>query len=273
MTYSTLMVQLELGQPNTDVLRITADLARRFDAAVIGIAACQPMQMVVGDGYICGDLIAENDQLVVAELDAAEQQFRTAMAGCSGALSWQGNLSCSSIADYIARAARAADLIVAGTAPDAPADVQRRLSLDDLVMQSGRPLLVVPPGATLLQRVLVGWTDTRETRRAIVDALPVLKMASQVEVVELGKAGDQDTARARLDDVCGWLRRHGVECTTVATLSNGDDARQLQDIAAAQHSDVIVAGAFGHSRLLEWVLGGMTRSLLAPVGRCSLLSH
>lgn len=273
MTYSTLMVQLELGQPNTDVLRITADLARRFDAAVIGIAACQPMQMVVGDGYICGDLIAENDHLVVAELAAAESQFRTALASSSGALSWHGSLSCSSIADYIAQAARGADLIIAGTAPDAAADVQRRLNLDDLVMQAGRPLLVVPPGAALLQRVLVGWKDTRETRRAIVDALPLLKMAAQVVVVELDHAGEQEAAQGRLDEVCAWLHRHGVEATAVAAVSHGDDAKQLQDIADAHQAHVIVAGAFGHSRLLEWVLGGMTRNLLAPVRRCSLLSH
>ncbi len=272
MTYSTLMVQLELGQPNTDVLRIAADLAHRFDAAVIGIAGCQPMQMVVGDGYICGDLIAENDQLIVAEMAAVEQQFRTALAGSAGALSWQGSLACSSIADYIARAARAADLIVAGTAPDM-ADVQRRLNLDDLVMQAGRPLLVVPPAAPLLQRVLIGWSDTRETRRAVADALPLLKMAAQVVVVELDPANEQDAAHTRLDDVCAWLHRHGIEATTVAVVSHGDEAKQLQAIADEQHADVIVAGAFGHSRLLEWVLGGVTRSLLVPVRRCSLLSH
>jgi nucleotide-binding universal stress UspA family protein len=272
MTYSTLMVQLELGQPNTDVLRIAADLAHRFDAAVIGIAGCQPMQMVVGDGYICGDLIAENDQLVVTEMAAAEEQFRTALAGCTGALSWRGSRSCSSIADYVARAARAADLIVVGTASDA-ADAQRRLNLDDLVMQAGRPLLVVPPAATPLQRVMIGWTDTRETRRAVADALPLLKMASQVVVAELDPDGEQDAAHTRLDDVCAWLRRHGVDATTVAVVSHGDEAKQLQSLADEQRADVIVAGAFGHSRLLEWVLGGVTRSLLVPVGRCSLLSH
>ncbi len=272
MTYSTLMVQLELGQPNTDVLRISADLARRSGAAVIGISGCQPMQMVVGDGYICGDLIAENDQLIVAEMATAESQFRTALAGCPGALSWQGSVSCSSIADYVARAARATDLIIVGTAPDS-ADAQRRLNLDDLVMQAGRPLLVVPPAAPLLQRVLIGWSDTRETRRAVADALPLLKMAAQVVVVELDHAGEQEAAHSRLDEVCAWLQRHGVTATTVAAVSHGDEAKQLQSIADEQRADVIVAGAFGHSRLLEWVLGGVTRSLLAPVGRCSLLSH
>ena len=120
---------------------------------------------------------------------------------------------------------------------------------------------------------MIGWNDTRESRRAVVDALPQFKRAVHVAVVEI--AADEDLARARahVADVVGWLGRHDVVAEAVASLATGDDASQLYDVAREHGADVIVAGAYGHSRLREWALGGVTRDLLMRTDRCTLLAH
>jgi nucleotide-binding universal stress UspA family protein len=142
-------------------------------------------------------------------------------------------------------------------------------------MQAGRPCLIVPANTSTLAlaHVMVGWKDTRETRRAICDALPLLKLAERVTVVEIAVEDGLADARSSLDDVVAWLRRHSVNATPLATLSTGDDAGRLYTIADEQGTDLIVAGAYGHSRVREWVLGGVTRDLLLKADRCSLVSH
>ena len=120
---------------------------------------------------------------------------------------------------------------------------------------------------------VVGWKDTRETRRAAFDALPLLKKAAHVAVVEIAAEEELAAAGTHLDDVVGWLKRHGVVVVSLAAPSTGDDATQLNAIAEEHGADVIVAGAYGHSRLREWVLGGVTRDLLLRADRCSLVSH
>ena len=141
-------------------------------------------------------------------------------------------------------------------------------------MQVGRPVLLVPLSlsTTRFDRVLVGWKDTRETRRAIADALPLMRHA-EVTVVEVVNEGHMDAARRHLDDVIEWLMQHDVPAKALPVTSSGDDAADLRSVADSEHCDVIVAGAYGHSRLREWILGGVTKDLLMSPRRCSLVSH
>jgi nucleotide-binding universal stress UspA family protein len=142
-------------------------------------------------------------------------------------------------------------------------------------MQVGRPVLVVPTGAKViaLDCVLVAWKDTRETRRAILDALPLLKKAAHVTLAEIAVEDRLALARKHLEEVVVWLGRHGVKAEGAASLSTGEDASQLYAIAKERGADVIVAGAYGHSRLREWVLGGVTRDLLLRADLCAFVSH
>ena len=82
-----------------------------------------------------------------------------------------------------------------------------------------------------------------------------------------------DAARRHLDDVIEWLMQHDVPAKALPVTSSGDDASDLRSVADSEHCDVIVAGAYGHSRLREWILGGVTRDLLMSPRRCSLVSH
>ena len=124
-----------------------------------------------------------------------------------------------------------------------------------------------------LEQVVVAWKDTREARRAAFDALPLLKKAAHVTVVEIAAEAELAMARVRVEDVVGWLKRHGVVAEALTLPSLYEDAGRLNAIAEQRGADVIVAGAYGHSRLREFVLGGVTRDLLLRADRCSLVSH
>ena len=115
--------------------------------------------------------------------------------------------------------------------------------------------------------------DSREARRAIADALPILKASQAVDVVELVSEHEIEAARSRLADLADWLARHGVEANCFATPLSGTEHTHLAAIAKDLESDLIVAGAFGHSRLREWAFGGVTRDLLVRPERCTLVSH
>lgn len=282
MTYATLMVHMELGTPNTRLLDVTGDLARRFKAGVIGIAARQPLQMVYSDGFVVGNFYEQDEINTNEELQAAEAEFRAALHHSAHTIEWRSARTYATLADYVVTEARAADLIVTGVAHGDLFDASRAVNTGDLIMQAGRPVLTVPsvPDASMtasqnlqLDHALVAWKDTREARRASADALPLLRQASAVSVVEIADETDLSAAHMRVVDVVQWLRRHDIKAQGSAQQSVGNEAMALHTVARERGADVIVAGAYGHSRLREWVLGGVTRDLLLSANRCSFVSH
>jgi nucleotide-binding universal stress UspA family protein len=277
VTYATLMVHLELGHSNAGLLKIAGDLAERFHAGLIGIAACQPMQIIygAGDGYVSADLIEQDRKEIEREIREAEAEFRSALQTRVGTLEWRSTAVFAPLSDYLAREARSADLVITGVGSSALLDASRRVNTGDLIMQVGRPVLIVPAAAdkVKLERLVIAWKDTRESRRAAFDALPLLKKAAHVAVVEIAAEEELAAARAHLGDVVGWLKRHDIVAESLASPSTGDDVTRLNAIVQEQGADVIVAGAYGHSRLREWALGGVTRDLLLRADRCSLVSH
>lgn len=276
MPYSTLMVHLDTDKSNAALLRFVDDFARRLKADVIGIAAGQPMKLIYTDGYVPANLVQQDFEQLGASIKAAEKEFRDALRGQASNVEWRSTVTVAPLADYIAHEARSADLIITTAPSDASfLESEHHVNAGDLVMLAGRPVLVVPAETTTpkLDRVLVGWKETREARRAIVDALPILKAATHVIVAEIADQDEMDEARMHLGQVVTWLQRHGVVAAASAVASKGDDANQLNAIAAQNSIDVVVAGAYGHSRVREWALGGVTRDLLLRGERYALISH
>lgn len=276
MGYRTLMVHLELGRSNEGLLAITRDLALRLKAAVIGIAGCQPIQLMYNETYVAGEIYAEDRKLIEKQIQDAEQEFRAAMAGKVAELEWRSMVTFSSLAEYIAHQARAADLLITG--PDIGGSVfdhTRRVGIADLVMEAGRPVLIVPKGRNELhlQNVIIGWKGTRESRRAIADALPLLKLAHHVTVVQIAPDEEISGAKTHVADVAKWLASHGIKANAEALAAMGPDSDRLSDIARERSMGLIVAGAYGHSRLREWVLGGVTGDFLMNPDRPVLVSH
>jgi nucleotide-binding universal stress UspA family protein len=120
----------------------------------------------------------------------------------------------------------------------------------------------------------VAWKDTREARRAVNDALPLLHKARHVIVVEFIETEDhQATIRSSVDDMANWLVRRGISASAIATKALIGMTDRLFMLAEDEGANVIIAGAYGHTRLNEWIFGGVTRSLLMQKQCCVLLSH
>ncbi len=276
MSYATLMVHLDLNASNESLLQIAGDLAERFEANVIGVAACQPLQMVYGDGYMLTDFVEQDRLEVEEEMRGVEERFRAALHNRAKTLEWRSAITVLPIAEYIAHEARAADLIVIDpNGGDSTFDPSRRVNVSDLVMRVGRPLLLVGSHETALdlQNVIVAWKDTREAQRAVTNALPLLKKAAHVTVVEIAEEQNLEQARTHVNDVSEWLTRHGISAEPFAVVADKDTASRIDMIAEEKGAGLVVAGAYGHSRLREWVLGGVTRGLLQRPGGSALVSH
>lgn len=273
MFYTSLMVHQHLDGTNDSRLQIAADLANRFDAKLIGIAASQPNPPAYDDGDFAAAILDELRSQTENELNEAANRFRAVAEGRVREVEWRQAFARP--IDYVAQEARAADLVITG-AKGGGGFIDPFAALDpgDLVLRAGRPILVVPAEAESLsaKHILVAWKDTREARRAVSDALPLLQSATDVTVVEIAERGDMKAAARRCDDVAAWLTRHGV-CAEANAVVATDPLDALQGLLSQNGADLIVAGAYGHSRMQEWILGGFTRDLLSKAKCCSLLAN
>jgi nucleotide-binding universal stress UspA family protein len=271
------MVSLALDQPNEARLAVAGQIAERFDAGLVGIVASvfsPPLYFTTGEQAQA--LIDQGQASIKRRMAELEAQFREATKNCAKHIEWRCAIDFP--ARYILQQARCADIIVSGGHSDAFSDPFALVTPKDLVMEAGRPLLVVPDSTDWLdlRSMLVAWKDTPEARRAIVDSLPMLRKAKDVTVAEIVEAGgSQPLAVSRVRDVITWLSRHGISASELVAEQNQDrDATvQLDAMAADVGAGVVVAGAYGHSRFREMILGGMTQHLITQTGRCVLLSH
>jgi nucleotide-binding universal stress UspA family protein len=275
MTYSTVMVSLALDQSNEARLEAAGQIAERFDSGIVGIAASQfspPLYFTSGEQ--AQNLLDQGLASIKKRMLELEVQFREATKNRAKHVEWRCAIDLP--ARYILQEARCADIIVGGGQRRAISDPFALASPTDLVMQAGRPLFIAPDNVDWLdlRSVLVAWKDTPEARRAIADSLPMLRKARDVTVAEIVEVDDgRPAAQSRVRDVVAWLSHHGVSASELVPEEIGHAIVQLDGIAADIGAGVVVAGAYGHSRFREWVLGGVTRHLITQPARCVLLSH
>lgn len=180
----------------------------------------------------------------------------------------------------VAMHARHADLSVL-TGPGAREDAGGSISIyfSTLLMQSGRPVLVVPPHQRCHaspKRVMVAWQPTREATRAVHDALPLMRQADLVDVVAIDpQPGERSYGELPCADIAAHLSRHGLEVNVqVGRREKGESvSAALLRLAAEADAQLLVAGGYGHSRLREWALGGTTLELLEAAHLPLLFSH
>ena len=274
--YSTLMVYLDPSADNAGLLQVTADLAERFKADVLGVSACR----LIGRGSDVSELAGGVVDMEREELEDVLERTRKSLVAVlqpSGhRLEWRSIVTPGRLEAVAIRHARSADLvIVAANYPESLTAGTPYLNTSDLVMQAGRPLLIVPPATAKLtaRNIFVAWKDTRQARRAVSDALPLLQTADRVIVVEVAAKKYVAEAKESVTDVLDWLKRHGVKAEGMTVPEQGRNASQLDTIAKAEGADLIVAGAYHHRRLRQWALGGVTRNLLLDGDLCTLVSH
>jgi len=146
-----------------------------------------------------------------------------------------------------------------------------------VLLRTGMPLLLAPRDAAPLtaRRVVIGWRDSREARRAVSDAMPLLMAAEDVLVVAVGPEDRVDQDRAALEQVVARLKLRGCKarCELHLLDSRRDVPSVLNERAESIGADLIVTGAYAHSRAGEWVFGGVTRGLVEHCPKYLLMSH
>lgn len=168
----------------------------------------------------------------------------------------------SNLATRFAKRARIHDITVFDLEPD-PLSISRGL-LEEALFNGGGPMIVVPPGVDAFRtdKVIVAWDGSARAARAVSDALPFLKAAQQVEIACI--SGEKDLSKSVAGaELAPQLARHGINCTVKdLAAKDGDVGETLRSQAGLFRADMIVMGAFVHSRLRQLVLGGVTRSML-----------
>jgi nucleotide-binding universal stress UspA family protein len=272
-SYATILVHAEPGPAATHRVEAAARLARSLDARLIGLGA-ETFDPALYSGpftsYAAGEWVNLVQEQITKNLGAAETAFRRDAASADA--DWR------TIQDYPHRAlvstAHAADLIV--VSPRSTRSAQQSADPADVVMSAGRPVLIVPEGRSHLvgMNIVVAWKNTRECRRALTDALPFLQRAEQVVVLAVANPDVADAAVFETEDVVDNLKRHGVDARgQVTSISNTAVEDEIERVANVNGADLIVAGAFAHSRLREWAFGGVTDSFLHRPSCFVLLSH
>lgn len=273
MTIATVMVYVDPAQQAEQQVRVARSIATKFEASIIGVSAFAVEPYFVAEGVVIQETTPEDVERAKEALAEKEQWFQGIVRLPKERIEWRWGIERPTT--FLANEARAADLVVIRSRQEM-ADPYRLIDPAGAVLRNGRPTVLVPDHVHELRadRIVVGWKDTREARLAVHDSLPLLRRASQVTVIEICMSNEQDDARRRVRDVADYLKRHGVNCDTdVRVYMAESDARHLIRLAKDDGADLIVAGAYGHSRLGEWVFGGMTRGLLDEAPLCLMMSH
>jgi nucleotide-binding universal stress UspA family protein len=280
MTYKTLLVQLDAGARCPARIALAAHLAARFGSHVVGVAATGlpdilvTMNSAVPDGV---EFIQVTENFLRERAEAVASVFEQQLAA-AGAASYESRVVKGGTVETIGRLARCSDLVLVGQdEPEAPVDGTTHDLPEQVMLLSGCPVLTVPYAGrfeTIGTRALVAWKDTREAARAIREALPLLRGAAQVELIEVVEgSGPSEQARSALRDAQAWLARHGIAAEARLESVAGDVGETLLSRAADASADLLVMGAYGHARVREWVLGGATRHLLAHMTLPTLMAH
>lgn len=260
-----------------DRLDTAVAVAEDFDAHLIGLYAPAPPNL---PGYITpyftSEMLRENrDRKAQAERDANSRfDQRIQQAGIRAEWRHATNGGGGGGAGSVVSQGRYADIVIVGQHdPDSPRYQHEDDLAEEVTMNSCRPVIAVPFAGefkTLGRRVLVAWKGTREAVRAVRDALPFLKAAEAVAVLSVGPAV-QDALSER--EVVAYLKRHDVAAEPHKVMDDNDVGQTILDNAAFHRCDLIVMGAYGHSRLREIVMGGVTRYILYNTAIPVLMSH
>jgi nucleotide-binding universal stress UspA family protein len=273
--YKDILVQIDNAKSCESRRQAAVALAEKFGAHVTGLYVIEPVQLpAYAEVAIGADLLEQSHREYERQAEEASKAFRSAMdrAGVANEFRIEEGLTSLKTIEH----GHYSDLLVLSQAnEDDPNDISGGL-VDEVVLGVGRPVLVVPYVGmrdTIGKKVLLAWNGSRESVRALHDAMPILQAAEKVVVMSVNpkESEDQHIAGA---DISLHLARHDVNTVVNSTVSReieiGDT---LLSRASDEGVDLIVMGAYGHSRFRELVLGGATRHLLQHMTVPVMMSH
>ena len=280
MGYKTISVSLNDVAGNSKLLDITAGIARTFNAHVNGIYVIPAPLVYPNGGAEFVPIMMDSNQVYFrdqAEKVRSEFVARMQTDDLTHAFV-QVESSFPNISKDMIRASQISDLTICNAVDDQTTTGIESDFIESLIISAGRPLLVIPKQfneAVNFDKIVVGWNASNEFTRAVFDALPILKLALEVHftVVDPQK-GDDRNAKWAGADISETMARHGVKASADTYPANGGDpGTALLEHAKDLGAGLIVMGAYGHSRLREFILGGATRTILAEMDIPVLLSH
>lgn len=277
MSYRTILVSLDTGRPCPARVALAAQLAAEHGAHLTGLAPTGTVFMPPDpSGGATGNYVQLSMEALRREAEALAARFREQVAPL-GLVSSEGRIDVEDPVLSVIVHARRADLVVVGqhepqTDTGIPADLPQQV-----LMHGARPVLVVPYAGVPTpagRRVLAAWNGSREAARALADALPLLRRADAVHLVEFLPAGSgTQPPGPPCIDILPWLARHGIAAEAARVPTPIDTGNALLSQAADWAADLIVMGGYGHSRWRETVLGGVTRTVLRQMTVPVLMSH
>jgi nucleotide-binding universal stress UspA family protein len=278
MAYKDLLVHVDDTRACAGRIKAAVELAVAHEAHLTGIYVIgEPPPSSLVSGYMPPDTLIMLQQRARERAEAALTRF--ADLAKRSQISFESQIDrvlYTAMADAIATNVRYADLAILGQADPEEGEAPSSLP-EEVTLSSGRPSLVIPyigPAATLGQRVSVAWNASPEAARALNDALPILERAQAVDVVMVNSNDEPAHGEQPGADIALHLARHGikVEVQRIET-RDLDPANAILSHVADRGSDLLVMGAYGHSRLRELVLGGVTRTILREMTVPVLIAH
>ncbi|MGB5708901.1 MAG: universal stress protein [Arenicellales bacterium] len=273
MSLADILVHIDGSDKCVHRMKAAHALVESFDVHITGVHAYQLYSYPTHYEVAIPPYVVEQ-----AEAQAKEESIAARAVFDRFSQSWESKFTWISDegdpATVISKYAGCHDLVVVSQFDPQAREAYSRELPDRIAFESGRPVLVIPnsgPKETIGQSVLVAWDGSREASRAIHDALPFLNKASKVDIVSVTTAKEVDLPSA---DIASHLSRHGISVETQQTDAKGTDVGTvLTSLASESGADLIVMGAYGHSRFRELILGGVTRHVLESMPVPVLMTH
>jgi nucleotide-binding universal stress UspA family protein len=280
MRYTTILLHCHDPRRISRLLEAAVPVARDMNAHLIGLGVLPPYVVIPAmDGAGTTMTVEQHRDIYSKDLAQMHAVFARSTLDLPRPAEWrEADAGFATAVDRVLDHGRCADLIVAAQADP---DWSSSALLEDperLVLESGRPVMLVPNTGTLTlppRRITLAWNGRREAARAAFDALALLKGAEGVDVVCINSKQEQPVGTdLPASEICAALARHGVKCqATEATAAGGDVGGELLRQVRSFDADMLVMGCYGHSRLRELVLGGASRHILGRAEVPVLLSH
>ena len=270
MAIRSILVNIDIDTSSPALLTASIDLAERFGAELVGFAGAEPSAVVAGleGGATIGEIFAQGAH--GHRKPRWRPSPRSSAPACPHTSSRSGGPRAQSHRrDREPRALRRPHRHRIGAGRERQPRPRRRRPAAQAGRRVGRR---GGAGKVKAEKVVVGWKDTREARRAVADALPLLKAADEV-LVGTVEERDYSAEWSSLNDVVHWLELHEVKVRGEILPLSGSPAETVATAAASIGADLVVTGGYGHSRLREWLLGGVTEELLSMPTISRLMSN
>ena len=277
MAIKDLAVAFNASDNSRAAVRLAVQMCRKYEATLTGIYTHMPVKFENQVEIWISDEMKESlEKADASSVAAIEESFRTTVTenGFDGPVEWASPTGQPN--DLLARSARYHDLLLIGqyTNPDRS---QRRVRAEELVMNSGKPIIVVPVDYQVRPftgHAVVAWDGSRPAARALSDAMQILETKERLDVVTVGASDAGTSKSAFAQDIITYLSRHGIDArlTNLSASREGVGATIL-GYCGETDPDVLVMGAYGHARLREELFGGVTRHILENANVPVLMAH